>query len=82
MSRPKKASTTQARIARFAERELHELVDDLYQRINIKASAVDVLGALVLAARHLPPEVVNALLPAYVERERAERAAEDSDTPD
>lgn len=75
MARPRKAPTKQARIARFAESELQQLVDKLLTERGFKASAPDVLGALILAARRLPPDVVIALLPAYIERERAESAA-------
>lgn len=71
MGRPRKPPTEQARIAQFAYRELHELVDDLNLRLRFSAEAPDVLGALVLAARRLPLEVVRELMPDYVARSRA-----------
>ena len=78
MARPPKAPTEQSRIAMFARDELDILVDILRQRAAAAAApaptAPDVLGALVLAARQLPPEVVEALVPAYEERQRDELA--------
>jgi hypothetical protein len=74
MPRARKSPTEQARIASFANEELQQLVDALYTQLNFKVSAPDMLGALVLAARRLPLEVVESLLPTYVAREREERA--------
>jgi hypothetical protein len=86
MARPRKAPTEQQRITRFAQRELEVLVDILVARVRgvpgPNPTAPDVLGALVIAARALPPDVIEALLPAYEERERAELAAEDTTEPD
>lgn len=75
MARPRKPPTTQARIAVFAHDELGVLVDNLYTDADFDTNAVTVLGALVLAARQLPPEVVAALVPAYVRREKEVMAA-------
>jgi hypothetical protein len=72
MARPRKPPTGQARIADFANAELQQLVDELYAERQFEASAVTLLGALVLAARRLPHDVVIALIPAYLARERAE----------
>ncbi len=74
MGRPRKAPTTQVRIAKFADVELGVLVDKLHEDIDFKASPVDVLGALVIAARGLPLTVVRELVTLYVSRERAEAA--------
>ena len=70
MGRPRKAPTEQTRIAVFAKDELEVLVDSLYQDADFDTNAVTLLGALVLAARQLPLEVVVALVPAYVRREK------------
>ena len=80
MARPRKAPTKQARVAIFAHHELDVLVDNLYQERDFNVSPPDMLGALILAARRLPLEVVEALVPAYVARERleAERGPEAS----
>lgn len=59
-------------MAGFAQGELNELVDELEREIHFHTEAPDLLGALVLAARRLPLEVVRELMPAYVERARAE----------
>lgn len=75
MARPRRAPTTQARIAIFAHEELGVLVDILYDDADFDTNAVTLLGALVLAARQLPPEVVAALVPAYVRREKEVMAA-------
>jgi hypothetical protein len=75
MGRPRKAPTTQARIAEFAHEELEVLVDTLQTEAHFETSAVTMLGALVLAARRLPLEIVKALVPAYLEREQAVLAA-------
>lgn len=74
MARPRKAPTEQTRIATFAKSELDVLVDVLRRRASEAAAptAPDVLGALIIAARGLPPDVVEALLPAYGERQREE----------
>jgi hypothetical protein len=72
MARPRKAATKQARIAIFAHDELDVLVDNLNRHRNFNVSPPDMLGALILAARRLPLEVVEALVPAYVARERTE----------
>jgi hypothetical protein len=75
MARPRKAPTTHARLAQFANEELQLIVNGLHSERDFKTSAPDVLGALVLAARGLPLELVEALIPAYVARERAEEAS-------
>jgi hypothetical protein len=81
MARPVKAPTGQQRIPQFVRRELKILVDILTDRVQGESgpnpTAPDVLGALVLAARGLPPDVIEALLTAYEERERAELAPEE-----
>jgi hypothetical protein len=74
MGRPRKAPTVQARIAKFADDELTVLVDKLLEDVDFKASPVDVLGALVIAAQGLPPAIVRELVTLYVRRERAEAA--------
>lgn len=74
MGRPRKSPTTQARIAKFVGDELTILVDRLLKDADFKASPVDVLGALVIAARGLPPTVVRELVDLYVKREQAEAA--------
>jgi hypothetical protein len=61
-------------VAVFVRDELNELVDDLYTHGKVKTTNQDVVGALVVAARQLPVEVVVALLAAYVGRENAEAA--------
>jgi len=80
MARPRKAPTDQQRMAEFAIAELNDLVNTLGQERDFVVSAPDLLGALVLFGRLLPPEVVVALVGPYVKRERAEiarlRAAE------
>lgn len=75
MARPHKAPSGQARIANFANAELDHLVVALYTKLHFETSGVTLLGALVLAARRLPLEVVRELIPAYLEREQAELAA-------
>jgi hypothetical protein len=74
MGRPRKAPTVQVRIARFADDELDVLVDRLHVHVDYKASPVDVLGALVLAGRALPPTVMRELVALYIRREREEAA--------
>ncbi len=64
-----------AKIAAFVHAELEALVFDLYTQARVKATREDVLGALVLAGRRAPIELVAALLPAFVAREAEEKAA-------
>lgn len=75
MARNRRAPTTHARIAVFAHDELDVLVNDLLTQGRFETSGVTLLGALVLAARRLPLEVLIALVPAYLEREQVELAA-------
>ncbi len=75
MAPPVKPPSKLRRIPVFVDDELEQLVNDLFSRLNFKASAPEVLGSLVLAARRLPVEVVRELMPAYVEREREELEA-------
>ena len=75
MARPRKPPSEQTRIAVFAKDELEVLVDSLYRDADFDTNAVTLLGALVLAARRLPLEVVVALVPAYVRREKEVMAA-------
>jgi hypothetical protein len=72
MPAPRKAPTQQVRLAIFASKELEDLVDTLLTQLRFETSAVTVLGALVLAARRLPPEIVRELIPAYIAREQVE----------
>lgn len=65
MGRPRKAGTTHVRIAEFASDELGLFVNDLRDQIKLKASPVDVLGALVIAGRGLPPTVMRELVELY-----------------
>jgi hypothetical protein len=58
-----------AKIAPFVHAELGRLVSDLYTQAKIKTTREDVLGALVIAARDAPIELVAALLPRFIERE-------------
>lgn len=74
MGRPRKAPTTQVRLAEFAAEDLGILVDKLLQDIHFRASPVDVLGALVIAGGSLPPTVLRELVTLYVQREREEAA--------
>jgi hypothetical protein len=68
MPRPKEAPTENTKIPVFAHEELEVLVHILRERARERISGPRLLGALVLAARQLPPEVVEALVPAYDER--------------
>jgi hypothetical protein len=61
------------RVPQFVNADLQELVNVLTERANRQVSRPRVVGALVLAARQLPPEVVEALFPAYDERAEQER---------
>lgn len=56
----------------WASRELGLLVATLYTEKNFKVERSDLLAALILAAKALPLDVIEALLPAYVARERLE----------
>jgi hypothetical protein len=68
MARPKKEPTTRVGMAEFANAELDVLVTVLTNRAKRQVARPKILGALVLAARQLPPEVLEALFPAYDER--------------
>lgn len=68
MSEPKDPRKP-AKIAPFVHAELGRLVSDLYTKTRIKTTREDVLGALVIAARDAPIELVAALLPRFIERE-------------
>jgi hypothetical protein len=70
MARPRKAPREHVWLATFAKEELGVLVHDLYMERDFPVEAPDLLGALVLAARGLPLEVAQALMPPYVARER------------
>jgi hypothetical protein len=72
MPRPRKAPSKHATIAIFAHEELEVLVHQLNTERDFNVTAPDMLGALVLAGRSLPLDVVQALVPAYVAREREE----------
>ena len=65
MARPRKPPTTERKIAVFIEDELEIFVNYLRQEVELRGSAVDVLGALVLAARNIPPTVVRELVELY-----------------
>jgi hypothetical protein len=52
-------------MAEFAKAELDQFVDKLRNETKTKASPVDVLGALVWAARGLPPRIVRELVDIY-----------------
>ena len=65
MARPREAPTTKVNIAEFANDELGILSTILTNRAKRHVSRPRILGALVLAARELPPEVVESLFPAY-----------------
>jgi hypothetical protein len=51
----------------LAKAELDEFVDKLRAEIKLKVSPVDVVGALVIAGRSLPPTVVRELVDMYNE---------------
>ena len=70
----RRAPSEQARIAEFANVELQQIVDDLSTERNFETSKVALLGALVITARQLPLDLVQALIPSYVARERDELA--------
>lgn len=70
MARPKTAPQTKVNLAEFADDELGVLSTVLTARAKRHVSRPRILGALVLAARQLPPDVIEALLPAY-DREAA-----------
>jgi len=67
MGRPRQAPTTKVDVAEFVNGELGVLSTVLTQRAKRHVARPEIVGALVLAARQLPPEVVEALLPAYDE---------------
>jgi hypothetical protein len=71
MARPRQAPKTKVGLAEFANEELEVLVTVLTDRAKRQVARPRILGALVLAARQLPPEVVEALLPEYDKRARA-----------
>jgi hypothetical protein len=66
----RKAARQHVWLAKFANAELNNLVDVLYTEIDFEASPADVLGALVIAGRDLPPTVVRELVGLYIARER------------
>jgi hypothetical protein len=68
MARPKEAPTENTKIPTFVREELEVLVHILHDRAQQRVSGPRILGALVLAARQLPPEVVEALVPGYDDR--------------
>ncbi len=76
MGRPRKPQTEQVWVPSFAVRELDQLIDGLSRDPGFDTSRQDLLGALVLAACRLSPELVVALMPAYVKRARAALDAE------
>jgi hypothetical protein len=80
MARPRNAPRTHARVAEFANDELQLIVNDLLREKKFRTSAPELLGALILAARRLPLDVVQALVPAYVEREQRELAGDSPPT--
>lgn len=81
MARPRKPPSNHARLPQWAKAELQLLVNDLYTEKDFKTDGSDLLAALILAARRLPLDVVQALIPAYIERERAEleKASEEAE---
>jgi hypothetical protein len=68
-------------VALFAQDELGVLVDKLDQDLGFTATAPDLVGALILAARRLPVEVVRELMPAYKRRERQVVEGTSTETP-
>lgn len=71
MARPRQEPKTRVGLAEFANEELDVLVTLLTERARRQVARPRILGALVLAARQLPPDVVEALFPAYDERAAA-----------
>lgn len=65
MGRRPKPATRQARLPAFVRVELDDFVDELKKEVKLQGNAVDVLGALVLAGRGLPPTVVRELVDIY-----------------
>lgn len=61
-----------AKLTPFAHGELEKLVSDLGTTSGLDVGPQEVLGSLILAARSAPLELVAALMPSYVRREKAE----------
>ena len=78
MARPQKPDGYQQRIARFARRDLVELVDELGEEFGSRPDPSDLVGALIIAARRLPLEIVRDLMPAYARRQKEELSASES----
>ena len=72
MARPQKPPPTSVTVPAFVNDELGVLVNVLTSRAKTQVARGKVIGALVLAAQQLPPEVVEALFPAYEDRETTE----------
>ncbi len=67
--------TRNVRITLFAKEELDRLVEAIstqYPSLKVKDGAL--LGALVLAAHHIPHEAVAAILGTYWDRDREVRS--------
>ena len=72
MGRRPQPRTTLVRVPEFVNAELEELVNVLTERAKRQIGRPKVVGALVLAARQLPPDVIEALFPAYDDRAKQE----------
>jgi hypothetical protein len=72
MAGRRRAPAEHVYLAKFAHAELDELVHDLWTKRDFDVSPVVLLGSLVLAARRLPLDLVQALIPAYIEQERGQ----------
>ena len=79
MGRPRERPRTHVRVPEFVNSDLQELVNVLTERAKRHVPRPKIVGALVLAARQLPPEVVEALFPAYDERAKGEPVSEETD---
>ncbi len=72
MPRPPQAPQKNRKIAVFADAQLEIVVHNLRSTLEgFDATPVDVLGALVIAARDLPPTVVRELVALYNEEAKA-----------
>jgi hypothetical protein len=66
-----------AKIRRFANEELAQLVSDLYT-FGLSVPVDKVLGGLVFAARRSPIEAVAAVIQSYVKLEAEQAGGSDS----
>lgn len=69
---PRRAPAKHVYLAEFAKKDLDDLVHRLWTERNFDTSPVILLGAVVHAATKLPVDLVQALVPGYLERERQE----------